>query len=311
MGCEFCRESQDDPPERSRYRSTPRRKLSPSEEAKDEEWWRTEKHGVFIAISGPPCSGRGGLGSLLVNNLESCFLLRQEDYARGYRKDEGTPSLLCDNTKVDDHMLKKDVMEAAQHYKFVIVEGTWAFQDPALVKLMDYKVHLNMSEEECHLRLVGKEGAVERSEDSISEELFHKFFKPYFQDKKGYINDKVLPLTDDSSGSDVMIFYVTEDRLDLIQEAAERVLALVLAAESDRAPTFDGSNERNPYAIGNQSSSSSSATAAASDEPRTYSGSSERNQSASSSCAAAAASDEQWSKGRSKGASSSSEVAAN
>lgn len=268
MGCEFCRESDD-------------------KNEKDERGFRrvpaqTAPQGVLIAISGPPRSGRSELGSLLVNNLSNCFLLRQEDYIRrgSEGKDDGDPSVLCDGTKVDDKELRKDVLVAAKHYKYVIVEGTWAFQDPALVKLLHHKIHLNMSQEECFMRLVCKAGHAENSEGNITEELFDTWFKPYFQDAKGYIHQKVLPLTEKSSESDVMIFYVDDEEVDLIQEAAETVLATVLGL--DKAELGEVSRT---------------------------------NDSATSSCAAAAASDEKWTSsghGRSTRASSSSEeIAAN
>lgn len=240
----------------------------------EEEWWASDDHGILIAISGPPCSGRSALSTLLLNNLDNGFLLRQEDYARGSRPDGGQPHVRCDNTKVDNAKLKKDVLVAAQHYSFVIMEGRWAFQDPALVNLMHFKVHLNISEEECFIRLVGKDGAAEKSIDSISEELFYKWFKPYFQDAKGYINNKVVKLTEKPVNGEVMIFEADEG--DGIHGAAEAVLASILET---RAPAVAKTNDLS-----------------------------------ASTCAAAAAGDEKWTTsghGRSAAASSSSEVSAN
>lgn len=200
----------------------------------EQDWWASDNHGVLIGISGPPCSGRSSLSTLLSSNLTNSFTLRQEDYARGTRLDSKAAYVRCDPGKVDHARLRKDVLVAANHYDFIIVEGRWCFQDKPLVALMHHKVHLDITLSECFQRLVEKDDR-HGGDESIPADMFDRWFKPYFEDKAGYIHAKVDPLREQAAGEDLMdqcIFFDAGGAGSNVEPCAEQVLALVLERQS-------------------------------------------------------------------------------
>lgn len=234
---------------------------TPESRKDDGGGWGSGEHGTLIGISGGPCSGRSALTSLLVNNLDGAWTIRQEDYARGTRRDGKAGHVRCDPSNIDHAKLRKDVLIAARNYSFVIVEGRWCFQERPLVEMMSYKIHLDLDMQECQRRLVGK--GRDQDDDAISQDMFDKWFVPYFQGPRGYIQTKLAPLCE----KDDVLLFDANGGVGQVQEFAETTLAVILEhcapAVHDETKKESGPSPRAgaTHESAAASSSSSSATA--------------------------------------------------